>query len=116
MFKSYNGWHEKIEEDLTGKSISKIKKDIELAMGENFDDYMTAWIMEYNIIGRNSAQHYFSMHDKKWHKSKVSVTNSNSWAGATEPFRGIARWILKVSGQTDKQQTELKQLIKKYDN
>lgn len=112
MFKSYSGWHEKID-DVKSKSLSEIKNKIELAMGENFDDYMTSWIMEYNIIGRHSAQHYFSIKDKKWHILKVPITSNSSWHGAVEPLRSIAHWLLKVLGYKDKQDKQINEWIRK---
>lgn len=113
MFKSYNGSHDKIDEFIESKSLSEIKNKIELAMGENFDDYMTSWIMEYNIIGRHSAQHYFSMKDKKWHRMKVSITSDSSWSGAVSPLREIARYFIKVLGYKEKQDKQLNEWIRK---
>ena len=101
----YEGNYYKFEEAIKGMSLRQLQKYIENAGGYSgnperckFMDYETACITEYNFIGRETAQHYFSMNDNQWHRSPNAITMYGSWQNAKEPFRTIARWILDVFG------------------
>lgn len=79
MLKRFEGYYDKLEVmPVKGKSLQDLKDLIEKAAGYNskninsvFDEYETAWITEFNIFGKRIAQHYFSIWDKKWHRSEI---------------------------------------------
>ena len=107
--KKYEGYYNTFEEAVKCKSLLQLKEHIENSGGYggnpeqcNFRDYETAWIMEYNIIGRQTAQHYFSMKDKQWHRTPNKITMYSSWQSAKQPFKVMAQWILKVLGYKQK--------------
>lgn len=113
MWKKYNGHYEKLEESVESKSREWLERHLRDIIGKNdFIDYETAWIMEYNWIGRNSAQYYFSMKDKKWHKLKIGIEQMDSWASAIEPFRTVVWWILTKLGYKAKQEKQLRKWFK----
>lgn len=115
MFKSYVGYHDTMEDSIEDKSLNSIKEKIELAMGKDFVDYTSACIIEYNIIKRNVAQHYFSLRDKKWHRSTTGVTDYSSWRHAIKPIGSIFQWFLIVSGHKEKQDDRTRRFIQKRD-
>ena len=115
MFNSYIGNYTTIEESIKSDSLKQVKDIIELAMGEDFKEYETAWIMEYNIIGRFSAQHYFSMQDKKWHRSKTGIFMYSTYFKVIEPIKTIAQWIIDILGYRTKQNDALKKWIQERD-
>ncbi len=101
----YAGFYSTFEKTVKCKSLWQLQENIENAGGYggdpedcNFREYETAWIMEYNLIGRNSAQHYFSMKDKKWHRSATRITMYTSWQNARQPFKVIAQWLIDILG------------------
>src|SRR3990167_623698 len=108
--KIYEGGYIHFDE-MIKDSLSDIQAKIEMAMGKEFSDYETAHIFEYNFIRRQSAQYYFSIKDKKWHRSKIKITSSMSWAGAVEPFRSIALWLLKKLGYQAKEKKKLDKMV-----
>lgn len=96
------------------KSIKESKNHIEqLLIGYNFADYETARIDEFNFIGRNVATNYFSMNDKKWHRSENKIINHHSWNSAVSPIREIAQWILEVLGFRAEQEKRMRDFVQK---
>lgn len=113
--KCYVGHYGEMEEHIESNSLIYVQACIEKEWGDNFLDYETAWIMEYNFMGRHSAQHYFSIKDKKWHRTKRSIIIYSSWDYAIEPFRTIAQYFIKKLGYLKKQQEATKKWIEERD-
>lgn len=102
----YEGYYLSFDSYIKSKSLSGLKKKIEKAMGDKFKDYETAWINEYNLIGRRTACYYFSLRDKRWHKSSNRITSYMSWGSAISPFKQIAQWLLIGNRIKEEEMTE----------
>jgi len=113
MFKHYTANYYTFEKLAKAKTLELLKRHLENAMGNNFKYYETAWISEYNILGRRTAQHYFSKKDKRWHKSPNPITMFSSWNNASEPFKLIARWLLITLGYKVAQDKEMNEFIQR---
>jgi len=50
MFKTYEGMYSGIEKSYFKGTLQGLKDRIEHSMGEDFKDYTTAWIYEYNLF------------------------------------------------------------------
>ena len=106
--KRYEGNYATFTESVWCDSLLQLQEHIENSGGyegnpdEHFRDYETAWIYEYNIIGRNIASYHFSMLDKKWHKRDFKISNWLSWNKAKFPFKQIAQWLLDIFGYKKK--------------
>ena len=98
----YKAHYDASEHPVGDKALSEIKEMIHNLAGYKdkgvFKEYETAVIVEYNIIGRQTAQHYFSMIDRNWHRSSTEITSYYSWQTARQPYKKIAQWILKKLG------------------
>lgn len=114
----YEGRYSDLEEPIKSKSLQEVQQKIE-KLGEYnpkdkdsiFVEYYTAWIMEYNFIGRQTAQHYFSMLDRKWHRSPNRLTMYHSWNRAIEPIKTIVQWFLRVFGYRKQEQMKTSEWI-----
>jgi hypothetical protein len=99
----YEGYYATFENPIKGTSLSELISIIESAAGyenlrSDFREYETAYISEYNSIERQTAKYYFSMRDKKWHRSENSLKEYRSWESAKEPYKTIAQWLLDKLG------------------
>lgn len=114
----YKGNYIDFEKPVVCDNLPQLKEHIENSggykgsEGDEFRDYETASIEEFNIIGRRTAQYYFSMKDKKWHRSKNEITSYFSWSDSFEPLRSIAQFTLKKLGYKEKEAELIKKAIK----
>ena len=98
--------------------ILQLQEHIEDAAGyhnltNTFAEYETARIYEFNSIGRQVAEYYFSMKAKKWMSSKTKVTVYHSWRNVEQPFKGIAQYLLTIFGYKKEQLNALNELVQK---
>ena len=96
------------------ESVDKAKAIIEKCMGENYEDYFTAWIYESNTIGRLVYSYYFSIKDKKWHKQKFKITSPASWNNARPPYKQIAWSLLSLLGYVKRENNEISKIISQH--
>lgn len=119
----FEAYYETLENAIIRNSLSEIQKEIEKLGGFNRDDvrsdfkeHETAYIMEYNLLGRRTAQYYFSIKDKKWHRVPTKITDFSSWRYAKKPIKNIAEWILiktKIKNKRDESVKNMTDFIHK---
>ena len=120
--KKYEGKYESFDKPVWSNSLLQLQEHIENSGGYggnpeecNFIDYESAWIYEYNIIGRHIASYYFSILDKKWHRLELDISNWMSWNKAVFPFKQIAQWYLEFFGYRKIQIDSMKKFVQKKD-
>lgn len=117
--KRYEGTYASFDESVWCNSLWHLQEHIENASGyegnpnNDFKLYETAWIYEYNLIGRCIANYYFSMRDKEWHRGEFEITNYQSWSKAKSPFKQIAQWLLDILGFKKEQDTKIEKFVQK---
>lgn len=116
----YEGHYDTLEKPIKSNSLLQVQEHIENLGGYEsnkdnccFKEYETAWIMEYNFIGRLTAQYYFSMKDKSWHRSQNKITMYSSWQNAVYPVKVVAQWVLKQTGHKSKDEKFINDFIQK---
>ena len=118
---TYIGTYESIDGFIECKSLLQLQQKLQKCGGyevdteqPSFKEYETAGIIEYNFLGRNTAQYYFSAKDYSWHKTEIKQTNFMSWQNAKQPFKAIAQWFLSITGYTQEQSERIKKDIQQY--
>lgn len=117
----YEGSHSALDKPVNSKSLLQVQEHIENAAGwggdlnniESFSDYETAWINEYNFVGRNTASYCFSMKKKGWSRHEWKRTNWLSWRSSVSPIKEIAQWILDTLGFRAEQQKRIRDFTQK---
>lgn len=61
----------------------------------NFKEYETVWITEYNFYNRKVAEYYFSLKPHKFKKIKVPLTDLKSYENCNKIIKFLSNLILK---------------------
>lgn len=101
--KKYEGNYDTFETPVRSWSLIKVQRLIEQAGGYDpedrhgdFEAYTTAWINEFNLVGRTTAHYYFSLSYRKWIRTTNKLTLYRSWNTALKPIKAIAQWLLRL--------------------
>jgi hypothetical protein len=114
----YEGNYDTFKDRVHYATLEMAQVQIEVAMSENIEDeYYTAWIFEYNIIGRQTASYFYSKgeagNEIGWNRIDTPITDFYSWHQAKKPFKKLARWLIEISGERAKQDKKIADFVRK---